>query len=319
MKKIFSLIICVVLILNVFSATAYSTEETLTAYDFLQMVMEFSERNQPGAFGSGDITDYPLNRLLLKTLTNEPLKNNYGARDVVEGFDCMHILQYNTKAETKEAYEKFKYDSDVKYVEYDFWLSKENEPFGLEEISEGVVDEEFLSWNSEAVGVDKAFDYINNSGVNLNEVIVAVIDTGMFVDHECFNKDRICIDDEYAYVEDFIVYPTYEDDNNHGTHVAGIVYDNSMNNVKISPYRVMGVEMQNMTYSVMTSALDAVINSENKIDVINMSIYFRRYNDDLTDSIDEEKRMAELLQEAVDKNIVVVTIAGNKGGDDKVY
>ena len=35
----------------------------------------------------------------------------------------------------------------------------------------------------------------------------------------------------------------------------------------------------------------------------------------LTDGIDDEKRMAELLQEAVDKNIVVVTIAGNNGGD----
>ena len=301
--------------LNVFSIMACSAEEKLTAYDFLQMVLDFSERNQPGAFGSGDITDYPLNRLLVKTLTNEPLKNNYGARDVAEGFDCMHILQYNSREETKEAYEKFKSNADVDYVEYDFWLSKANEPFGSAETTEGSSEKSFLSWNSEAVGVDKAFDYVKKSGVKLNEVVVAVIDTGMFVDHEYFDRNRIVVDSNYSYPEGEKIYPTDEDDNNHGTHVAGIVYDNSMENVKISPYRVMGVEMQNMTYSVMTTALAAVVNSENKIDVINMSIFFRRYDDDLSDGVDGEKRMAELLQEAVDKNIVVVTIAGNYGGD----
>lgn len=317
MKNIITLIIAIVMLVNNFSLIAHSAaaEDKLTAHDFLQMVMAFSERNQPGAFGSGDITDYPLNRLLVKTLTNEPLAKDYGARDIVEGFDCMHILQYNTKAETKEAYNNLKNDTDVEYVEYDFWLSKANDPFGSEETAEETFEKKFLSWNSEAVGVDRAFEYIHNSDVNLNEVIVAVIDTGMFVNHCYFNKDRICVDEDYDYVEGENVFPTYEDDNNHGTHVAGIVYDNSMDNVKISPYRVMGVTMENMIYSVMTSALSAVIESKNKIDVINMSIYFRRYNDDLTDGTDEEKRMAELLQKAVDKNIVVVTIAGNKSGD----
>lgn len=315
MKKIFALIISVELVLNVFTIMACSAEEKLTAHDFLQMVMEFSERNQPGAFGSGDITDYPLNRLLVKTLTNDPLEEDYGARDLVEGFDCMHILQYNTREETKKAYESFKKDSAVEYVEYDFWLSKANNPFGSEGVTGDITEKSFLSWNSEAVGVDKAFEYINSSGVKLDDVVVAVIDTGMFVDHEYFDENRIVVDSKYTYVEDYVSYPTNEDPQYHGTHVAGIIYDNSMDNVKISPYRVMGEEMENMTYSVMTTVLDAIIDSENKIDVINMSIYFRRYDDDLTNGIDDEKRMAELLQEAVDKNIVVVTIAGNKGGD----
>ena len=93
-----------------------------------------------------------LNRLIVKTETNEPLKNYYSAKACVEGYDGLHILQFSTKSQTEYAYNMLKFD-EVKHVEYDCYLSLGSANDGLESNSS---ISSHLSWNSAAVNVDEA-------------------------------------------------------------------------------------------------------------------------------------------------------------------
>ncbi len=333
-KKIIAIIsavlICINLIGTVIALAAESKD--MTAYEFANALQQFASDNTSNIIDS--IFPTPMNRLIVKTYSNTPLSNTYGAVDILEGFDGLHILQYETEEETEIAFYAFQ-EENIKYVEYDYWIyidaerpkvcnCEDNEQkYGFCACSGTIgfcdcpdnTSENHLSWNSTAVNVDRAFELITNAKIECEPVTVAILDTGLYVEHEYFDSDRITLDKDYCLEIDGIKYPSSIDFHYHGTHVAGTVYDNTMINVSIVPYRIFGKSENKLPYSVFNGALKAVMsNNDLDIDVISMSIGMDPY-----DSESENLLLYETLNEAINKNIVIVVAAGNDSDDSNNY
>lgn len=63
------------------------------------------------------------NRLIVKTSTNASLENSYGAIETIEGYDCLHIMQYRDAVSTQKAFDFYEKQDVVTYVEFDFYFS----------------------------------------------------------------------------------------------------------------------------------------------------------------------------------------------------
>ncbi len=300
-KKIISIIIILSLFVNLFSTTVFSESHEITVSVFNQLLCEMIS-NYNGLHLSSDYQNLPTNRLIVKTDSNDALAENYGAVDSVEGYKGIHIFQYETVAQTNNAYNNFLNDKKIIYVEHDFYL--EIEQTTSMPIEEELITLEHLSWNSDIAQVDDAFAFIAEKGVSVNEIIVAVIDSGIYAEHEYFDSNRL-IDSGYARVDEETntSYPSLVDDLNHGTHVSGIIYDNTMDNIKLKPYRVFPMYLE-ASYSVVWVAFETAVSSG--ASVINMSLagYPDKKGDWLT--------LSQSVDNASKNNVVVVVGAGNK-------
>ncbi len=98
----------------------------------------------------------------------------------------------------------------------------------------------------EALGITVYNDYLTalSATKSLNEVVIAVVDTGLDVTHPVFTYqnfgDRVLCDFAMDFSQGL---PTAEnqwnvDENGHGTHVAGIIADATLPNVKILPIKI---------------------------------------------------------------------------------
>ncbi len=292
---------------NYVSITAFADKNEISLAEFCNMAQDLIEKyDENGLASVNPSVNNELNRLIVKTETNDPLENYYSAKECVEGYDGLHILQFSTKSQTEYAYNKLKFDG-VKYVEYDYYLSLES----ANEKSESTdITNLHLSWNSAVVNVDEAFEYILNSELICSNITVAVIDTGIYSEHDIFKNSGRIVDSGFIYKEKktnqenddyFVHYSSMDDDHYHGTHVCGIVFDNTMNNVKIEPYRV--TNSTGVDYVILISAFLAAV--ERNVDIINMSI--AKGNED------ESPILYEYVTNAVKNGITVIAAAGNSG------
>lgn len=354
-KKFLSVVIIVSILLNVFVLMSYAetTDSSVSASDFFEQTQKFADEHKPGALSADDLSDLPLNRLIVKTKNNIALKETYSAVDVIEGYNGLHILQYRSESDTENAYVNFFMDENIEFVDYDSWVCSNgslgkcycNSIMGLTEC--GCLSTEtqnlyctcidttsgtHLSWNSVTAEVDRAYEYLNSKNIEYNDVTVAVFDTGLFVNHKEFDPNRITLDEDYQILIDGEYRDSSEDFHYHGTHVAGTIYDNTFSSVKICPYRVFADTTYKLEYSVFCMALNAAI--ENGVDVINMSIQIVSYEKYLVvqedgtivestendpNAKDATDFMYEIMDKAIDNRIVIVVAAGNKKKDVSLY
>ncbi|MBE6772316.1 MAG: hypothetical protein E7547_09280 [Ruminococcaceae bacterium] len=324
-KKFVSVISCISLCLNMFLLLAYAENaDEISADDFYNQVNLLVEKyDTDDGLASENNPINISNRLIVKNDSNEPLQNYYGASAVVEGYDCLHFLQYSTEEEAKYAYKKFTFE-DIEYVEYDFYMNLYTE-------SSVQKSDSHMSWNSSAVQFDEAVDYLTNKNIDCEEIRVAIIDSGVYKGHEFFEveegvADRI-IDCGYTYDvlmsdennNDYTVkYPSTEDILFHGTFVAGVIFDNSMENVKIVPFRITNTIKT--PYSKILHALSKIIEINTNemvaddIDVINMSFAN-------TLNIEDKNcyTMIEKLEQASELGVILIAAAGNSNkSTDKI-
>lgn len=147
----------------------------------------------------------------------------------VNGHNGLHVIQYRTPDEARAAAEKYEKLKKVEYVTADKIFSVCMEPGS----------ESFLSWGygRDYIGTYAFAEALLESagGVeNLPEIKVAVVDTGVDLDHP-FIKSRI-VSGGWDFVNNDGVP---DDDFYHGTHVAGTVVDGTLPNVKILPVKCM--------------------------------------------------------------------------------
>ncbi|MDU9694087.1 S8 family peptidase [Priestia aryabhattai] len=142
--------------------------------------------------------------------------------------------------------------------------------------------------------------YAHKQGIKGDNVSVAVIDTGIDMDHE---------DLQVAGGISLLDYTTsYNDDNGHGTHIAGIIgaLDNDRGVVGVAPdvdlYSVKALDNEgNGKYSTIIKGLDWAI--ENHIQIVSMSI----------GGTQESKAFQKATRLAYNKGVLLVASAGNKG------
>ena len=131
-------------------------------------------------------------------------------------------LKFDTVEQTKQAYQKLEQNKNLIVV--------------IDRISQANIlntsgiSSQAYGWGYDAIGVAPYKEYLADMSTT-EEVVVAVIDTGINTSHNMF-KNRIVTDANGNYVgiaetETTYTYSGYEfeDDNGHGTHVSGIICD----------------------------------------------------------------------------------------------
>ena len=161
----------------------------------------------------------------------------------------------------QSAINELEQDPDVEYAEPNYILRKAQHDLGpFETYSKEDVQAWSASSNKETMGIDPSIEsaWQNVSSSSSNKPIIAVIDTGLDVDHEVFietnalwrNPGEIAAnnidDDGNGFIDDVYGWNFVDnsghmyDDDRHGTHVAGLIlsvdqniYENSLRESKI--------------------------------------------------------------------------------------
>ena len=246
-------------------------------------------------------------RLIVKS---EKAIDYQGAIDCVSGYNNLYILQYNSVVETKRAYNYYLECDYIDYVEPDIIMSAQDDidvpdmDISEEEISDfDEVTADAIEWLSDKIGFNDIKDELSER-VNDDYVLVAVLDSGVDTDHEFFENRLVESDYNGSSSGE---RGSVEDDYGHGTHVAGIIAGNTLDNVKIKPYKVLN-DMGNGSLSSISVAVDLAV--ADGADVINMSLTARN----------KSERMTEAVNNAVANDVNVVVAAGNNSYDlDNVY
>ncbi len=231
-----------------------------------------------------------------------------GAVDCVSGYNDLYILQYDSAVTAKNAYNFYLTLDYVEYVEPDIIMSAQNDlEFPDNFIPEIIEPEgsasEVFDWLSNKIGFNDIKEALAER-MKEDYVLVAVLDSGVDTDHDLL-KDRIV--DSGVNLSGTGIIDSCEDDYGHGTHVAGIIASNTLNNVVIRPYKILN-DMGNGSLSAISAAVDMAV--ADGADIINMSLTAKG----------ESERLSEAVNNAVANNVNVVVAAGNNKADlDKVY
>lgn len=265
-------------------------------------------------------------------------------------FPGLGILQISMKADSdqKANYQALKNDPDVEYIEPNYLLEKSevvpNEPIEKltydEMVSSGVpTDPNSYGQSSANTGVANAWPLLTPTNSNSDKVIVAIVDTGLDAFHDVFkpyngngaggtgalwvnqveaNGIQGVDDDQNGYVDDengwnFINNTNnFADDDNHGTHVAGIIVGAGQNifarplqesKILVMPLKFLGGDGGGSTANAIRAIYYAVNNGAR---VINNSWGGSGYSRALLDA----------LTYAYEHRVLVVSAAGNYSSDN---
>ena len=194
-------------------------------------------------------------RLIVKS---EQTPESCGAVSCTEGYRSLHVLQYDSPAAAYSAYQTLRGDSTVEFVEPDRTVHIcEKQP----------VEKPLLTdrWGIEAIGADGFCSELRSMPADAPEIVVAVIDTGIYPNHVMF-RDRIAEGGRCF---------TYEADNGnldgqgHGTHCAGIVCSVTCDNVKILPLKALDNDGYGSNLEIYCAMMYA---AEHGADVVSMSL-----------------------------------------------
>ena len=237
-------------------------------------------------------------RLIVKTNTRQEL-NIANSNDVIASVsdnNGLYVLQYADKTSTQTAFQSFSDMNSVEYVEYDFTYVADFPDC----IGPGTLEDyDNISWGSDTVNTNIGFLLMDFLVSSWDPVSVAVIDSGLDATHSFF-ADRV--NDGYDFIRD---RTDVMDGYGHGTHVSGIVVDNTRSNVKINPYRVLDSNGRG-DYAVTCKAIEYAV--KHGADVINMSLGWKK---------EKYPNAFNTFQSALNfanaNNVSVIVTAGNEG------
>lgn len=278
--------------------------DSVSAQDFVYKIGEMIQqtKNENLKYGKASIlddesaySDFQSRRLIVKS------KNKIDtceAVSVVSGYNDLWILSYDSAEKTANAYEYYNSLSGIDYVEAD-------KPLYALEVTESsaVIDKEYIAWGPEYIGMDVLNRDIILSGIEPVETVVAVLDTGTDETHPGLYGRVIPTGVNTSISGDV---NSSMDDNGHGTQVAGVVIDSTLDHVKVKPYKVLDKYGHG---TVVTLAAGIICAVNDNVDVINMSISLSENSETL--------REAVLLAERND--IVLVAASGNDSSDTAYY
>lgn len=243
---------------------------------------------------------------------------------------------YHLKLDNSQDFQTLSQDPDVEYIEPNYVLSKP----GMESQSNQILSEDDIGamagstnfyQNYAPVQVSQAWAQQSPYDVN-NRPVVAVIDTGVDMSHTVFTQSQAYwsnqgeidgngIDDDFnGYVDDVNGWNFYSntsspnDDEGHGTHVAGIVvgagldiFDSprDLSKIRIMPLKFLSSNGSGRTSDAIRAIYYAV---DNGAHVINCSWGGGSYSRALLDA----------MAYAYERQVLVVTAAGNSSTNNDV-
>ena len=266
----------------------YKKNNLLKTNNSLINISELSESFMQNYFEEVAALDEDNKENILIVTSLDGINKDYGASKIVEAPNHQYFLQFSSSLLKEKAF---------KEIESDNILVEENVVRYYNEVLETA----YNSWGIEAMGLDYAIT--STSGKTLNDVTVAIIDSGCNMD--LFNQNYSGkIEETYN-----VLSPgsAMSDENGHGTHIAGTIAEGTPDNVKIMPVKVGGADNTMATVDIITG-INYIVYYE-KADVINMSFGSPVYTN----------AEYEAIEAAYQKNIICVASAGNDNTSNANY
>lgn len=160
-------------------------------------------------------------------------------------------------------------------------------------------------WNLKMIGMEKSWDITEGN----KNVIVAVVDTGVDLDHPEFKGKLV---KGHNFVDNSDVP---QDDNGHGSHVSGVIAARANNgtgiagmswNSKIMPIKAIGSDGSGSAYDIAQGIYWA---ADHGADVINLSV----------GNYTSSAALKEACKYAFDKNVILVAASGNDSSSQPSY
>ena len=285
-KKIFSFILALTILFDV----VVFAKKTFFKDDLIN-INELSEEFMDNYFEEvSNVPEEDKENMLIIT-SKKKLEDTYGASKVIEAPNHQYFLQYDSEEEKNNALEKF--NSDNSNIDV-----SENLIRTIDE--DTVLVSSYNSWGVEAMGIDTLLEKLENK--ELNDVVVAIIDTGLDVDlFNTYYPGRLA--GTYNVLEN---NNEMYDNDGHGTHVAGTVAETTPASVKILPVRTSDT---GTFYTSDTIAAFNYVTYGKKADVMNMSFGGYGYSQGEYNSIEAAKQ----------EKIISVAAAGNDNKNEEHY
>ncbi len=248
------------------------------------------------AYGSDEVSPFVNKRLAVFTEGKELAETCGAAR--VSYFEPAgeYILDFEDESATGAAYEILNRRYGRDNVIPDIPIKPQGETFDATPALSG-------SWGVDTMMLDTARDRANADKELKDTVTVAVLDTGIYAEHELFGSRLDKDARSFIGKKDDI-----SDATGHGTHVAGIIADGTSRQVKILPIKVLSAEGKGGFVEVINGIYYAI---EQGADVINLSlaINLNDYGNYWSDPALAKEEAA--LKKAEDGGCLCVAAAGN--------
>ena len=193
------------------------------------------------------------------------------------------------------AYNQLQSEKNVKEVDLDLVCTYADSTPDNPEL---ILKDEFLNdWSRDRTQSKRLQEYLAETDIHINEIIVGVVDTGIDYTHETFEgrvKRTYFNVSSSGKTDDEMDSETFY----HGTTVSSIIVNNSPKNVKVAVYKVGDGE--NLTVTAISAGLLAAIE---KCDIINTSLT----------SLSDVSLIRKCVLKAYSKNIPVFACVGNSG------
>ena len=226
-----------------------------------------------------------------RLLVNDYNGKKYGAvATAVDDENGFAVLQYATPSDAEKAYYKFKNDGLLVDTEGTAVLNA---------AEKGTVYPE----GSNAVGTPQ---YIKKYAMSSDNVVVAIIDTGVMYNHSVI-RNRF-VSSGYDYSEDGLSNAYYDTEMHgtnygHATFVAGIIADNTPDTVKLLPYKVVPFGAGSATASSIISAINDA--ADRGATVLNISLT----------SASSGNSFRKAIRNAKEKGVCICAAAGNQASE----
>lgn len=301
MKRSLSLILSLTMLLAVLypcqSIIAAQTNKNSAGYfsDFVNEIIDEYDADEEYIDDAGSSQVFIKDRLIVPS---DNVKNDYGATESLCALGYT-VLQYDTEDAAATAKENLV--ADGYNAQYDSILS-------CEDVNS--TSSTSTRWGNDRIESQETLNAIKASGKELSDITVGVVDTG--VDHTHPELvDRV--------VETGLNFSSTGqangsmDDQGHGTMVAGIIAQNTTDNVKIKPYKVLGSNGKCSTTQII-AVVNHILSEKDAPDVINLSL-----GGEINKADPFLDTQNELIQSLVAKGITVVVSAGNDSTDAGNY
>lgn len=214
--------------------------------------------------------DFSLKRLIVKTGDYNAL-TNYDAK-ITSLLKDFYVLEFKNEDATREAFLELSVLESVKAVDPDV------------NVKPSAVSAEQTAWGVENIGADHYTDWLTLSEKTSNTVKISVIDSGINQNHIAFKNsegvnDRVVITSN---TKDYVNGDADPDDENgHGTSVAGTIIESTPANVKVYPSKVFDASGSAEGATGITNIFRAIANAVeyDKVDIVNLSLGFDAENE----------------------------------------
>lgn len=311
MKKIIALLLCLGIIFcncavgginaeaelysvsggNVAVANEISAEEF--ALKVAEMIEEFGNTRHNC---DKDNSAFATARLIVKSCDKI---NVEGAVSVIGSFDGLWVIQYASPDEAAAAFERFESDGRIEFVEADKAVTSASA--GESELQTAAA--KYISWGPSHIGIKTLNNRLKIHYPERAKVYVAVVDTGVDASHPFFEGR---VEPTRINTSGSGTRNSSADDNGHGTQVAGVIADSTLENVIIKPYKVLDMHGNGTVISLAAGINCAV---KDGVDVINVSAGF----------YEDSPVLKAAVENAQENDIVVVSAAGNNNTDEPMY